>query len=148
MYVEYSTNNSGGGWWLKTTDWQALEDAGWIIHWIHDVDDPSHTHSEDDDHGRKWGNHKHSYSDPLVPAAWSGEDWLGAAATSAVKVVANADEASAAIGEFERLTKQRASDEGCNCCGPPHSFSLVDDEGNSKYFYSEPVIERYEQGWN
>ena len=165
MYVEYDTNNSGGSWWLKTADWQALENAGWIIHWIHelipvydkdglkcyvdDVDNPSHTHypSEDYDYDLKWGNHKHKYSDPLVPSTWSGGDWMGAAATSAAKVVANSDEAFAAVGEFERITKQRASDEGCNCCGPPHSFTLVDDEGNSKYFSSKPVIERYDQGW-
>ena len=28
-----------------------------------------------------------------------------------------------AIREFEKVTGQDASDEGCNCCGAPHSFS-------------------------
>ena len=28
-----------------------------------------------------------------------------------------------AIRGFEKITKQDVSDEGCNCCGPPHSFS-------------------------
>jgi hypothetical protein len=34
--VEYSSNNSGGYWWLKDKDWQALEDAGWYVHWGRD----------------------------------------------------------------------------------------------------------------
>jgi hypothetical protein len=34
MYVEYSSNNSGGNWWLKDEDWRALEAAGWEVDWI------------------------------------------------------------------------------------------------------------------
>ena len=167
MYVEYDSNNSGGGWWLKTADWQALEDAGWIVHWIHDlipvydkdglkcyvdnVDNPTHTHSvEDGEYDHKWGAHKHKYSDQLVPAVWNGEDWLGAAAQSAVKVVANEEEAMAAISEFERLTGSRASDEGCNCCGPPHSFKLEMEDGSyGKYLHIEPEEPiRYKRSWS
>lgn len=33
MKVEYSSNNSGGGWWLKDADWKALEAAGWDVEW-------------------------------------------------------------------------------------------------------------------
>ena len=33
MYVEYSSNNSGGSWWLKDEDWKALEAAGWKVVW-------------------------------------------------------------------------------------------------------------------
>ena len=36
MMVEYSSNNSGGGWWLKDKDWFALEKAGWTVAWIKD----------------------------------------------------------------------------------------------------------------
>ena len=149
MFIVYDTNNSGGSWWLKTADWQALEDAGWIVHWIHDVDDPSHTHAEDDSYDRKWGSHKHKYSDQLVPAVWNGEDFLGGASQSAAKEVANEDEALAAIGEFERITGQRVSDQGCNCCGPPHSFQLYGDDGEYRYLNIEPAEPiRYKMGWS
>jgi hypothetical protein len=35
MYVEYTTNNSGGSWWLSEEDWKALEAAGWKVEWRH-----------------------------------------------------------------------------------------------------------------
>lgn len=31
--VTYSTNNSGGYWWLSDDDWRALEAAGWEVAW-------------------------------------------------------------------------------------------------------------------
>lgn len=36
MYVEYSANNSGGGWWLTDENWLDLERAGWEVQWIKD----------------------------------------------------------------------------------------------------------------
>ncbi len=33
MKVEYSSNNSGGSWWLSDEDWKALEEAGWVVEW-------------------------------------------------------------------------------------------------------------------
>jgi hypothetical protein len=33
MRVEYSSNNSGGNWWLSDEDWKALENAGWNVQW-------------------------------------------------------------------------------------------------------------------
>ena len=33
MKVEYSSNNSGGSWWLSDDDWRKLEKAGWEIQW-------------------------------------------------------------------------------------------------------------------
>ena len=30
MIVEYSSNNSGGSFWLDEKDWKALERAGWV----------------------------------------------------------------------------------------------------------------------
>lgn len=29
----YSSNNSGGRWWLKDKDWKALERNGWKVEW-------------------------------------------------------------------------------------------------------------------
>ena len=33
MFVTYSSNNSGGDWWLNDADWKALEAAGWVVKW-------------------------------------------------------------------------------------------------------------------
>lgn len=32
-WVEYSSNNSGGYWWLTDEDWKNLEKAGWEVDW-------------------------------------------------------------------------------------------------------------------
>lgn len=31
--IRYSSNNSGGSWWLNQKDWDALEAAGWLVEW-------------------------------------------------------------------------------------------------------------------
>ncbi len=49
--------------------------------------------------------------------------WLGALATSAVRK--NIRSVKCAIAEWEDITGQDASDEGCHCCGQPHYFSEV-----------------------
>lgn len=33
MWVTYSSNNSGGSWWLEDHHWRALEKAGWVVNW-------------------------------------------------------------------------------------------------------------------
>ena len=33
MKITYSSNNSGGHWWLKDKDWKNLERAGWDVEW-------------------------------------------------------------------------------------------------------------------
>ncbi len=33
ILVEYSSNNSGGDWWLTEQDWLNLEKAGWVVVW-------------------------------------------------------------------------------------------------------------------
>lgn len=93
MKVTYTTNNSGGGWWLSDDDWRALEAAGWVVDWV----------AEQTDH------------------AWADADgrFLGALATSAYREGLSLDDA---IEEWERVTGERASDEGCDCCGAPHYF--------------------------
>jgi len=93
---EYSSNNSGGTWWLKDEDWRKLEAAGWRVRWVKD------------------GGH---------PFLKPGEDrWLGALATAAFKAFPSED---AARDEFEAITGQDANAEGCNCCGQPHNFYEV-----------------------
>lgn len=111
--VEYSSNNSGGSWWLKDEDWHALEGAGWDVEWIatRTSDDPMLERMYARDRGE-------------------GARWLGALAKEASKEF---DNPRAAIEEFESITGQDASAEGCNCCGPPHSFSYTDDQGNYHY---------------
>ncbi len=94
MLVKYSSNNSGGRWWLTDENWLALEAAGWKVRWVK---------NEEVGLFRK-----------------EGEDrWLGALAKEAEKEF---ETPGAAMREFEKVTGQTASDEGCNCCGAPHSF--------------------------
>lgn len=95
MKIKYSSNNSGGYWWLKDEDWHALEKAGWDVEWAKDEKDGL------------------GYLD-------SDGRWLGALAKRASK---NFETPRDAILEFEEITGEDASSEGCNCCGPPHSFS-------------------------
>ena len=99
MTIEYSSNNSGGGWWLSDENWEALEKAGWIVEWYATKEDPTGIGYED---GR----------------------WLGALATVAKREGLSYDEA---IEEWENVTGCNASDEGCSCCGPPHSFHESDE---------------------
>jgi hypothetical protein len=141
--IQYDSNNSGGGWWLTDDDWRALEEAGWTVHWIHDFDDPSHTHG--DDERTLFGAHRHAYEDEhlLTKVTPSGERWLDALATSAARAT---DDPGAAVREWEKVTGANASVEGCNCCGPPHSFTFTDNEGNRRYTSVE--VTRTELRWD
>lgn len=97
--IEYSSNNNGGSWWLEDKDWHSLEEAGWKVAW----------------HRKKRGS--------ISP----GERFLGALATGA-SIEIKAEDARQAMGQairhFEEVTKKDASEEGCNCCGPPHGFTV------------------------
>lgn len=92
MAVNYSSNNSGGDWWLDDEDWYNLENAGWLISW-----------KKDEEH------------------SGAGKDgrWLGALATSASREGLSMD---AAIAEWEQITGLNSGAHGCECCGRPHSF--------------------------
>jgi len=93
--VEYSSNNSGGSWWLSDSDWKALEDAGWDVDWFKD----------DDYH--------------------SGDRFLDGLASRASKTLEAPSEGLAenwAIAEWEEITGEYSEDSGCSCCGPPHYF--------------------------
>ena len=94
--VRYSSNNSGGSWWLEDQDWRNLEAAGWTIEWAADSD----THNK--------------FSEVQNTARW-----LGALATSAYKDFESIEDA---IQEWEGITGQSADEEGCSCCGGPHDF--------------------------
>jgi len=92
--VEYKSNNSGGSWWLDDKQWAALEAAGWVIDW--------------------YANQK-----DRIFKAKDGR-WLGALASAAHL---ECETPRDAILAFEKVTGLDASEEGCNCCGPPHYFS-------------------------
>ena len=93
MKITYSSNNSGGDWWLTDKDWYALENAGWVVDWV-----------KDNEYHQKWGR---------------SERWLGALATRAYREGLSYSEA---VEEWETITGQSAYSEGCPCCGQPHSF--------------------------
>lgn len=100
--VEYRANNSGGSWWLEDHHWFALEKAGWTVQWVKD-EKPS-----------QYSLHK------------AGEErWLGALAKYASK---SFETPADAIREFEQIVGLDTSDDGCNCCGPPHSFCWGEGE--------------------
>jgi hypothetical protein len=98
--VNYSSNNSGGSWWLEDADWKALEKAGWKVEWCKDKKAPFRA----DKNGR----------------------WLGALATHASLKCKSPEEA---INSWKEITKQDPWVEGCNCCGNPHNFSYTDNHG-------------------
>lgn len=101
-WVEYSSNNSGGSWWLTDEDWKNLEAAGWEVDWVKYQKD----------------------------RFFKGDDptrFLGALATSAKRYGLSLGMAKA---EFEDVTGANVDDNGCNCCGKPHEFYAYDSEGN------------------
>lgn len=138
--VEYRTNNSGGSWWLSDDDWKALEDAGWEVEWggvyhcgtsasfRRPEGAPEPCESSDDCPG-------HSVCENAEQAR--AHRWLGALATRAEIEVEDPVEA---IRSFERVTGEDASAEGCNCCGPPHSFSWEDENGEWEYASGDSVL--------
>ena len=104
--LSYSSNNSGGSWWLSDSDWKAMEEAGWNVEWHKDED---RAFFRPDKNGR----------------------WLGALASRAS---IETDNPEATVSEWESLVGEDASAEGCNCCGNPHNFSYEDDNGKTRYF--------------
>lgn len=102
-YVEYSSNNSGGSFWLSDDDWRALEAAGWVVDWVK-------------------GSTSGRYS-----SFAQGDRYMGALATQAKRYGVGL---RGAIMEFDDVTSQNSSDLGCSCCGTPHSFTLYDAAGN------------------
>lgn len=118
MYVEYTSNNSGGVWWLSDQNWKDLEIAGWSVQWEsltqnYDkegfpefIDKPDKFAQRDDD-----GKYRR----------------LGALAVYAYRP--NCSSIKEAGNEWEGITGESALDSGCPCCGQPHRFTLYDEEG-------------------
>ncbi len=102
-YIEYSSNNSGGNWWLKDRDWEALEEAGWVVEWLKDDD---HFASKVDENGK----------------------WLG---TKALRAKRYGLPMAIVKAEFSVLTGEDPDSEGCNCCGQPHNFYAYDENGET-----------------
>ena len=96
MKVVYSSNNSGGSWWLNDADWKALEANGWTVDWY---------------------NKDHIvFSEPNA----KGENrFLDALAT---KATIEANSVEDAIEKWTTIIGQDAESEGCSCCGEPHYF--------------------------
>lgn len=118
MKVEYSSNNSGGSWWLTDEQWRALEQDGWAVEWFKDKEPFSAIRLPDKD-GR----------------------WLGALAKRATITGLGLREA---VERWERVTGECSTDAGCPCCGQPHTFTLYDDDG--KYIESGPHAS-YSASW-
>ena len=112
--VRYSSNNSGGDWWLTDEDWRALEREGWTVEWV--ASDPA----------------TFKFLDP-------DKRWLGALATAASKAFPDPYIANA-VRDWERITGHNASALGCTCCGPPHSFSAEDVGWGEGGYASGPEI--------
>lgn len=141
-YVEYSSNNSGGHWWLKDGHWKALEAAGWKVHWASLANvytDGGRDYARDADGTPK-----------LQPIEQSGEKfkslfgrkdpngeyrYLGALAKTAYRVGLPL---RGAADEWERITGMDATDPGCPCCGQPHNFTEYDAAG--KFVASGPTV--------
>lgn len=137
MKVIYTSNNSGGSWWLEDKDWLNLEKAGWFVEWGGEYfchskfsftdpgDRPQPCKSEKECKGHRMFE-KHS--------DMSEDDrWLGCLAKSASKEF---DSIREALEEFEKITGQDVSDEGCNCCGAPHTF-----EADGTYISGDDCLE-------
>jgi hypothetical protein len=118
MKVTYTSNNSGGNWWLTDKNWKDLEKAGWKVEWI--KDSPFH---KDYSEVKKTGR------------------WLGCLAKEASREGLHLREA---VDEWENITGQCATDAGCPCCGQPHYFIEEDDKG--KWVDDGPSI-HYEASW-
>ena len=95
----YSSNNSGGSWWLSDGAWDALATAGWRVEWVKD-------------------------SARVYRDSGDADRWLGALATAAHKNFYSEEEA---IADFERVTGQSFYEDGCSCCGAPHSIYISGD---------------------
>lgn len=124
ILVEYDSNNSGGDWWLKDEDWEKLEKAGWLVqragqefvfndksNYLKDKDGfPTFTENDKD---ATYLNSKYRQH------AWKKFETI-----------------QEAITEFEEITGANVSDEGCNCCGSPHSFNWSEEGKKDDYNYA------------
>ena len=127
--LEYSSNNSGGEWWLTHKDWKAMDDHGWTVEWggmwfcgsgmnMSTAGDPTYPFEPCAD-GKCTGHPRHLNYEEAVDACERGDCFLDAVATAAYIITTNSEQT---IREWEDYTGQNAEDSGCDCCGPPHNF--------------------------
>ncbi len=149
MKVEYSSNNSGGHWWLSDKDWINLESNGWDVIWgelVFTYPCPKCEKDSDELSLKEKYEGKKSYKYHVYKCEEHGifeldneeyddkkskshkkydthhevkERYLGALAKVCTKEFNSIKEA---LEEFEKITRQCITDDGCNCCGSPHSF--------------------------
>lgn len=76
---------------------------------------------------------------------WEKERWLGTLAGLATKEFESIKDA---ILDWEKITGLKSTEEGCNCCGAPHTFIWRDEnhkehrasgEGCLKYLFGENI---------
>lgn len=118
--VEYSSNNSGGHWWLTTEQWINLEKAGWEVIWGGykfckggNVRDGC---SKEECSGHKRFN---SFKEMT-----KRDTWLDSYATDAS---VQADSLEDAIAQWEDITGENSKAQGCHCCGQPHNFNAEEN---------------------
>lgn len=114
MLTRYSSNNSGGYWWLTDEHWKDLEAAGWRVMWNGHIEE----YDAEDNLVLDESGLPKILVDEDKAFSKVGERWLGALATSAYRALP-IDEAKA---EFARITGEDPDAEGCHCCGQPHYF--------------------------
>ena len=106
---EYSTNNSGGDWWLTKENWENLEKNGWRVIWC-DRERPTY------DNGKlKWDANGFPKTEQVPDKMYAG--WC--IAHYAYKYFISHEEA---VEDFERWSGQDYEEKGCPCCGNPHSI--------------------------
>jgi len=135
MMIKYHSNNSGGSWWLNDKDWKRLEKAGWKVVWANE--EFVYENGEFTFDKKGFPVTKKSKSPRFAKKDKKGDwRWLGALAKRAFKDFPSLKEA---MEEFEKITGQDVTDEGCNCCGPPHSFETLTE--NREYASGEGCIQ-------
>ena len=140
MKVKYSANNSGGSWWLSDANWIALEEAGWDVVWggLYFCHSSFSFHERPANKPILCDNKEecpgHRKCDSAKDVDKTGNRRLGALANDASKEFTTIKDA---LIEFEEVTGQSITEEGCNCCGPPHSFSWNDDDSEWNYCSGE-----------
>jgi len=121
--VEYLSNNSGGSDWLSDKNWESLEKAGW----------------------RTYGfdNFEYDKEGARILDTQGFPKFVGRKRRK-IYAFKKFDNIREALLEFEELAEQDVSDEGCNCCGAPHSFSwgyeYASGEGLLQYIYPDKDI--------
>ena len=137
-YVKYTSNNSGGGWWLNDQNWIDLERSGWLVVWGEITfcckeprartaffTAPKRLCAGTLALGQCYGHATYQSYEEIV---MHGSRYLGALATVAYYRCFDLDEG---IVAWRAVTGQYPDAEGCTCCGEPHLFTR-------EYIFGDP----------